>query len=100
MWSSARGTLLIGGVAALVVSAAAALLLARAGAEPRSPWQAATGGVGLSSALSTDWSFFGFDPRAEGCCENELQPLPGIPCPNPGHGTKVADLPPLSSLTE
>lgn len=58
-------------------------------------FQRATGGVGLGSTVSVAWSFFGFDPRLEAACENELTPLPGLACPNPGHGRALADLPPL-----
>ena len=98
MWSRNRGDLLLGLVALVVLAAGASLSFVRAPSRVRVPFQAATGGVGLSSSMSADWSFFGFDPRSEGFCENELQPLPGLSCPNPGHGTKVADLPPLRRL--
>ena len=55
-------------------------------------FQRATGGVGLSSCVSVAWSVNAFDPRLESACENELWPIPGLSCPNPGHGTRVADM--------
>lgn len=97
MWSRNSGTWLLGLVALVLVAAPIGLWLASAAPAGGDGFQAATGGVGLGPAASSEWSFFGFDPRGAGCCENELQPLPGLPCPNPGHGTKVADLPPLGS---
>jgi hypothetical protein len=58
-------------------------------------FQRATGGMGLGPAVSSAWSVFLIDPRLEGSCENELWPVPGIPCYSPYHGALVADLPPL-----
>ena len=62
------------------------------------PFQRATCGIGLSSAVSPAWSFFGFDPRTESTCENELWPIPGASCPNPYHGATVVDFPPLDEF--
>jgi hypothetical protein len=59
------------------------------------PFQVAVGGLGLGSSVSPAWSFFALDPRTSATCENELFPLPGLPCPNPSHGAALADLPPL-----
>lgn len=69
---------------------------ARGGEAPR-PWQRALGGLGLTGSTGAAWSFFTYDPRVEPCCENELAPLPGLPCPSPEHGAGVVDLPPLRS---
>ena len=65
--------------------------------EPRrqQPFQRATGGIGLAASVSPAWSFFAFDPRTESACENELWPIPGLPCPSPHHGASVFDPPPL-----
>lgn len=99
MWSSSngRGPLLLALAAILALGSAAAQLAAvRRPAHPAAPaFQTATGGLGLGSSVSSDWSFHLFDPRVEGSCENELWPLPGLPCPNPCHGAALANLPRL-----
>lgn len=99
MWSrsSARGPALLLLVALLAVASAVAQgAAARAGERGSAvAFQTATGGFGLGSSVSTDWSFFLFDPRFERSCENELWPLPGLPCPNPYHGAALANLPPF-----
>jgi drug/metabolite transporter (DMT)-like permease len=95
-----RGALLLLLAAALV--SADGLWIAREAAQapaPR-PFQAATGGVGLSAAVSVSWSFFAFDPRLESTCENELWPVPGLTCPNPIHGATLLDPPPRDQLAE
>lgn len=92
--SRSRGSLVLTATALLVAVASAYVTLADEPL-PERPFQAATGGIGLSSALSPAWSFHSFDPRLESCCENELRPIPGLPCPEPGHGATLADFPPL-----
>ncbi len=89
----ARGVILLAGTGALVAGAAAGTAWPPATADDA--FQRATGGVGLGPSVSVAQGFFTFDARAESACENELWPIPGLPCPNPGHGTRVADLPPL-----
>ena len=79
----------------MTAAAAVLLLVDRPDLAAGRPFQAATGGIGLSSATSAEWSFFTMDPRTESVCENELWPIPGLSCPNPFHGTTVIDLPPL-----
>jgi len=79
---------------ALLVAASSTYVAFAGGAPPERPFQAATGGVGLSSAVSPAWSFHSFDPRLEAFCENETRPIPGLTCPDPGHGATVADYPP------
>jgi len=59
------------------------------------PFQAALAGLGGGHAVGVDWSFFAFDPRCVGHCENELFPIPGLHCPNPHHGAAVVDRPAL-----
>jgi hypothetical protein len=59
------------------------------------PFQRAVGGLGSGPAVSAAWSSFGFDPRLERACENELAPLPGLSCPNPYHGASLLAAPPL-----
>ncbi|MCP3916386.1 MAG: hypothetical protein GY711_12585 [bacterium] len=67
-----------------------------AGRDARSrPFQRATSGIGLGPSVATAWSFFGIDPRTQARCENEEWPVPGLPCPNPYHGTTVLDAAPL-----
>ena len=85
------GGFLLALTAALVIVATS--IVCRPAATRDSPFQRALGSVGLSSAVSVDWSFFGFDPRTEPACENELWPIPGLYCPNPSHGASVADFP-------
>lgn len=91
--SRSRGGILLVITAALAGIAAAGTVWPAPA--PETSFQRATCGVGLSSTVSVAWSFFGYDPRAEATCESELWPIPGLSCPNPGHGTSVVDLPPL-----
>lgn len=92
-----RGATLATAVAALVAASAGALLLAarsdtrdNAAGRTDSSFARATGSLGLGAATSPAWSFFGVDPRTEAFCESELFPLPGLPCPDPTHGTGVS----------
>jgi hypothetical protein len=70
--------------------------------EPRhsTAFARAVSSLGLGSAVSGAWSHFGFDPRLESRCENELAPIPGLACPNPYHGAALVDLPPLPRTRE
>ncbi len=90
-----RGIALLLFVLALVVADGAYLCLGQPDDLGDMTFQRATGGVGLSAAVSPAWSFFAIDPRTEPYCENELWPIPGAPCYSPYHGATVADLPPL-----
>ncbi len=94
--SRLHGGFLLVLTAALVTAAAVIVCLPRA--DRVAPFQKALGSLGLSSAVSVDWSFFGFDPRIEPACENELWPIPGLHCPNPSHGASVADFPPVEAF--
>jgi len=62
----------------------------------RDAFQEAVAGVGCGHATGVAWSFFAFDPRTASTCENELSPVPGLPCPNPHHGAAAVARPPLS----
>ncbi len=90
-----RGLLLLLLVGLLIFADLAYIVFGQPPTPVERPFQIATGGIGLSSAVSGAWSFFAFDPRTESTCENELWPIPGATCPNPYHGANVADLPPL-----
>ena len=54
-----------------------------------------TGGIGLAPSVSPAWTFFSMPPNIEVFCENELWPIPGLPCYNPNHGALVVELPPF-----
>jgi hypothetical protein len=88
-----RGILLVVLVFLLLIADVFVLAIDRPRLEEKMPFQRACSGIGLSSAVSVSWSFFGFDPRTESACENELWPIPGLACPNPCHGTSVASFP-------
>ncbi|MBT8484107.1 MAG: hypothetical protein HKO59_12285 [Phycisphaerales bacterium] len=79
-----RGPAFLAIVAGLGVLDAGLLLFAPA-SPPSKP---APGFVGLGPALSPSWSVHAFDPRLSAVCENELWPIPGLPCPNPVHGCR------------
>ncbi|NOT02290.1 MAG: hypothetical protein HOP29_16915 [Phycisphaerales bacterium] len=72
-----------------------------AGGAPRAggtdAFQQSTCGFGVGASVSPSWCFFTLDPRVERVCENELWPIPGLPCPNPSHGAVIVDLPPLNT---
>jgi hypothetical protein len=82
-------------LAALLLVLLSVMIVLRPERTREQPFQRVTGGTGLSAAVSAAWSFFAFDPRTESACENELWPIPGLPCPTPYHGTAVFDPPPL-----
>lgn len=86
-----RGARLLGLTAALVAVDVAWLVVRPANIPAAVPFQSATGGTGLAYSAGAAWSFFAFDPRTEEGCENELFPVPGLSCPNPHHGARVAD---------
>lgn len=90
-----RGFVLLLVVGLLIVADLTFIVLGQPPSSVERPFQSATSGIGLSSAVSPAWSFFAFDPRTESTCENELWPIPGASCPNPYHGATLADLPPL-----
>lgn len=94
MFRNSRASWLLCVVAAAAFAAACATLL-QPSIVRDSPFQQATGGIGLAPAVSPAWSFFLLDPRLESFCENELWPVPGITCYSPYHGALVADPPPL-----
>ena len=92
-----RASIFVAAVAFLAL--AAAVGVAGAGGRERpttsdTAFARATGSVGLSSSASVSWSFFDLDPRLASACENEIWPIPGLACPNPGHGARAADYPP------
>ncbi|HMB70130.1 MAG TPA: hypothetical protein VKU85_12495 [bacterium] len=92
--SSRRATVLLVALAALLAADAAWWLAEARSSRESSPLQAALLGIGRGSAAGVDWSFFSFDPGLEAACENELWPIPGLPCPNPHHGAAAVDPPP------
>ncbi len=96
MLSSNRASIFVAAVAFLAIAAAVGVAVAggRARTENDTAFARATGSVGLSSSASVSWSFFDLDPRLASACENEIWPIPGLACPNPGHGARAADYPP------
>lgn len=93
--NSRKGRLLLCFVAAIVLADACCIQLGRPAESQGAAFQRITRGFGLSAAVSPAWSFFAVDPRIEPYCENELWPIPGLPCYNPYHGALAAGLPPL-----
>lgn len=91
-----RGSIFVAAVAFLAIAAAVGVAGARGRVRTKddTAFARATGGVGLSSSASVSWSFFDLDPRLASACENEIWPIPGLACPNPGHGARAADYPP------
>jgi hypothetical protein len=85
--TSADGARCFAWIAGLALANAALLFAHSHRAPPSAGLQRATRGVGLGPAASAAWSMHGFDARAAARCEVELWPLPGLPCPDPGHGT-------------
>jgi hypothetical protein len=92
---TSAGTWVLRSLGALLLADVAWLASASGDVAKQDPFQAAVGGLGAGHAVGVDWSFFAFDPRRAGTCENELFPLPGMHCPSPHHGLAVIDRPAL-----
>ena len=88
------------GAALLAVTAAIALIDAlwlvcggNAGVASDDRFARATCGLGVGATIAPDWGLFAVDARLQSSCEGELQPMPGLACPDPNHGAGVATLP-------
>jgi hypothetical protein len=65
--------------------------------DPR-PFTAATGGLGLGSALEATWCQHALDPRLEASCPAEQRPVPGILPYCPAETMGVSSFPPIDPI--
>jgi hypothetical protein len=98
---TSRGWVLL--VALLLASASAVVLavegrLERFREQKSADFQRLVGGLGFGPALDLSGCPFGFDPRLDGSCAHEYEPLPGGACFCPRHAGSVLHYPPSPQL--